>query len=168
MALRLYLVGQDLVDLHPTIADLVGESTAIMGNGWRHPVGLLDHVRRHHGIMSSKDIAPFLIGYFVHHIMRQSRAVLVVLPEKHQGHTYLGTLVGAGVWRWEQSPTLAELRTEMLECFLARDTIEAQSLIKSAHNLLMKSFPEREVGSAIHQLVISQGQWEDANITLHG
>lgn len=167
MAVRLYLVSQEVADLHPAIADLMAETLTTMGQGWKHPVGLLDHVRRHHGIMSSKDIAPFLIGYFVRHIMRQSRAALVVLPEQHHGHTYLGTLVGAGVWRWEQSSNLTELRTEMLECFLARDAIEAQSLIKSAHNLLTKAFPEQEVGSAIHQLVICQGRWEDADITLH-
>lgn len=121
----------------------------------------------YHGVMNSKDIAAFLLKHFAHNIMRQPRADLVVLPEQHCGHTYLATLRGAGVWLWDETPDITGLRAEILKCFLAHEEMEAQSRFKSAHNLLSKAFADEDSGSALHDLVIAWGQWEDADIALH-
>ncbi|MCR6633097.1 MAG: hypothetical protein NVV74_25335 [Magnetospirillum sp.] len=162
----LYLVSHQLVGQHPAIADLVAESAGILGAEWKYPVGLLDHLRRYHGIMVRANIAGFLADYFARHIMGQPGTTLIILPPHHQGHAYLGVLKGAGVWMWDEEPTLAALRDEMLECFLAREVMEHMAAAKSSASLLEKTSGYGGLESASSQVLMSSEHWRGMEISL--
>lgn len=161
----LYLVANDVVAHHPIIADLADEGLAFLADGWRLPVGLLDHCRRHQDVMDRAEIAPLLLAYYVRQIIRQPNATAVLLPQQHPGHTYLGLMVGTGVWRADDEITLQAFRDEILECFLARELMWHASAMKACATMLEKTFSYDDHESALSQISISSDRWDHDTIS---
>lgn len=163
----LYLVSNEVVAHHAIIADLVDEGLTFLDDGWRFPVGLLDHFRRHQSVMERAEIAPFVLNYYVHHIIRQPHATAVLLPQQHPGNSYLGLLLGIGVWRSPDEVNLDPFRNEILECYLARQVMVGLETAKCAARLIEKAYGYDSYEDAPLTNEDFIEHWAGKNIRLH-
>ncbi|MBB6210868.1 hypothetical protein [Novispirillum itersonii] len=163
----LYLVADDAVAQHPLIADLINEGLVVLADGWRLPIGLLDHFRRHQSVMERAEIAPFLLTYYVHHIIRQPHATAVLLPQQHPGNSYLGLLLGIGVWRSPDEVNLDPFRNEILECYLARQVMVSLEIAKCAAHLIEKTYEYDSYEDVPLTNEVFIEHWAGKNIRLH-
>ncbi|AVM75793.1 hypothetical protein [Magnetospirillum gryphiswaldense] len=159
MTITLFLVTKPLRSANPAIGDLEKESLEFLCDGWELPIGTVDHIKGHHGVMS--DYRPWLINYFVRFIVNEPHSIPIFLPAGHPGLALLGLHKGDGAFQWPRQFTGEELRNTIVQAVLAHEVHLHTTKLVSSLNIYDKAYAVSDVGFIENTLSKMQSEWRD-------